>query len=232
MLWDLGSTAQRSTGEQRALGGCGGALPGRAMEPGRAATRATAWNLPCSVERGLRPMGIHHARARMRDAPPGRRLPRASTIALVALLGCMVAGAPGPALGDSLSFLGQGGGTYWYLANTDSDFFWEAGDVVSLTGMSEVTGANEPFGFNVAYTPSSVTWTCTQQRLGLTFFNLQSITGPAPAPYSIASEDPSSGWVPGPAYTREPTTMVMFCAGLTALGAAAWRRRCGRARSG
>ena len=168
---------------------------------------------------------IHRTRHdRCTHALSGACSSRRTTAAALILAVCVAGAAMGPALGDSINFLGAGGGTYWYLA-TSSDFGWEGGDVISLTGLEEVTGANQPFGFSVAYTPYSVAWTCTQPRFGLTAFSIQSVAESGQVPYSIASEDPSSGWIPGPAYAPEPTTVAMFCTGLAALAGVAWRRR-------
>ncbi|MFQ5809635.1 MAG: hypothetical protein ACE5JM_08450, partial [Armatimonadota bacterium] len=73
-------------------------------------------------------MSYRDARSRTRDASFALHVLRRGGIA--AILCCVLAGAPAPAISDSLTFLGQGGTGYWYLATTGSDFFWEAGDVI------------------------------------------------------------------------------------------------------
>ena len=158
-----------------------------------------------------------------------RRLSRRNAVAAGVLLVCLLATRGGQSPADSLSFLGQGAGTYWYLASA-TDFAWDPGDVVALTGMEQVTGGNAPAGFTIAYSPYSVTWTCTQATFGFPVFGVQSAAPPGTIAYSIESADPSAGFTPGPEYVPEPTTVGMFCTGLVALGAALWRRRATHAR--
>jgi hypothetical protein len=174
--------------------------------------------------RTIRSMSVNKLQLATTVRTTGRRCAMQGGL-VVLLVSLLVAGDAGaPASADTLSYLGQGGGTYWYLASATDDFTWNTGDVVSLTGMDNLTAANAPFGFSVAYTPWAATWTCTEDFAGVAVFTVDSAAIAGQVSYSIVSGSGSSGSIEGPEYTPEPTTVMMFSAGLFALVAVVWRR--------
>ena len=145
------------------------------------------------------------------------------SVAALLFAACTAACTSTQALADSLSYIGKAGASYWYMASA-SDFVWQAGDFISLTGMEQVSGANEPSGFTVVYTPHTVQWTCVQQAFGPKFLRVDSAAAAGQVPYSIQSSHPGAGNVTGPEYVPEPATVCLFCGGLMVLAGLVWRR--------
>ncbi|MFQ5809634.1 MAG: PEP-CTERM sorting domain-containing protein [Armatimonadota bacterium] len=138
---------------------------------------------------------------------------------------CTLADGVPPAFCDSLAFIGRTNGRYRYRAFS-SDNGWDIGDSITLTGMEQITGASAPGSFVVSeVTPYTVTWTCISDRGGRPILNVFSIAGEGDIAYSIASGNPGSGTVTGPAYVPEPAAIALFSGGLIVLGGCVWRRR-------
>ncbi|MFQ5809736.1 MAG: PEP-CTERM sorting domain-containing protein [Armatimonadota bacterium] len=129
-----------------------------------------------------------------------------------------------PALADSLTFKNQSAGRYHYGA-TATNNRWDPGDVIALTGLEQVTDANAPPGFSVAFSPYEVTWTCLQQTAGQLSLRIDSVAAAGDVSWDIQSPDPGSGTVTGPAYVPEPETIALFGGGLILLVGLAWRRK-------
>ena len=175
-------------------------------------------------------MNRSNTRSTMAAVLAVRTAARGSLVAATVLVLCALVAAGTPALGDSLSFVQQSGGTYWYLATAD-DLSWDAGDIVELTGMDMVASVTTPAGFTSVYSGIWVRWTCTQTNSNPLLLGVQSAAPAGQISYDLQTSDPSSGFVAGPEYTPEPTTVAMFCSGLMALVAVVWRRNSGAKRS-
>jgi hypothetical protein len=147
-----------------------------------------------------------------------------STIAASLLAVCLLAGGAAPLVCDSLSFVSHGNSRYQYKAEA-SDNRWDPGDIIVLSGLEQVTGAEGPKGFTVELSPYTVTWTCIELTHGKPHFDVYSVAAEGDSPYIIASSDPGSGSVTGPAYVPEPMTIALFGGGLLTLAAALRRRR-------
>ena len=127
---------------------------------------------------------------------------------------------------DSLVFDSQTGNTYTYdFLATPGTLSFNAGDTITLTGLSGVTGASDltGWGLPVSFTPTSVTavipW-ATSFNIGSStrqmFFSITSTTAPGQASFDIQE---AGGDVTGPvaSNTPEPSTVVLLGTGLVAL---------------
>ncbi len=155
-------------------------------------------------------------------ACPVGHVARYSVCGAVLLVVIALIGEASPASSDTLTFLGLNGRYRYRAISTDNG--WDVGDTITLSGLQQITGASTPGGWTVAWTQYSVTWTCIQSKGGRPLLNVYSVALPGDSSYFIQSADPVAGTITGPAYVPEPTTIILFSAGLTLLGTALRRR--------
>ena len=152
------------------------------------------------------------------EVPPMRRLLTVA-IAAAVLAGCMAV-----ASADTVTFFAKSDDWYLYRADATNSTF-EAGDTITLSGMDKVTNALTPSGFSVVFDRFTATWTALQDVTGVQFFGVLSTEVSGTIPWDVSSIDSGSGTVTGPEYVPEPASVVLFSAGLMALGLRARRRR-------